>query len=300
MLTITIEDVISKQNLEKLRLAVQKREMAIIPLNSKIVTELNNIEILNHHLNNTLLIYPYVSVNNHKSTTSKRDLVDRKKDKYLNALEIELSIKNILYRIAKGDTLVINKLQKFDENLRLLSRFFSEQFLAKTNVNLYYAYKNTTGINLHFDYDDIFSIQTHGKKYWKIYKKDIGNTSKLIEQHEKPKTNDKADFIDVVTEIGDLLFLPKGFWHYAYTKEESSIHLSLSLKPLKINTLFDYILNTCLNGLGEKPLYNFTKESITAEIEMALSSMETINVDFNEIEELEKLTVPHEYKIELE
>lgn len=297
---IEIEKLISDVEIQKLKNALHNREMVVISLNKELLNKIYNLEKLNFHLNNTLPIYPYVSVNNHKSTTSKRDLVARGKDKYLNSLEVELSLKNVLYRIAKGDTLVLSKLHKFNEELRALADFFSKQFLAKVNINLYYAYKNTKGINLHFDYDDILSIQIHGKKCWKIYKKEIGKTFKLIEEHEKPSTNNHDDFFEIETNVGDLLFLPKGVWHFAYTQEDSSVHLSTSLKPLKVKNLFDFLLNNRFNNLGEKPLYNFTEQSLIEEIHNVVSQLGEICLDEEIIEQLKQSIVPKEYKIELE
>ena len=297
---IDIYKLVSEEKIETLRNALQNREMVVISLNKELLNEIYNLEKLNFHLNNTLPIYPYVSVNNHKSTTSKRDLITRSKDKYLNSLEVELSLKNVLYRIAKGDTLVLSKLHKFNKELRELADFFSKQFLAKVNINLYYAYKNTKGINLHFDYDDILSIQIHGKKYWKIYKKEIGKTFKLIEEHTKPSTDNHDDFFEIETNVGDLLFIPKGVWHFAYTQEASSIHLSTSLKPLKIKTLFDFLLNNSFDNLGEKSLYNFTEQSLIEEIKNIVSQLGDISLDKETLEQLEQIIIPKEYKIELE
>jgi len=284
----------------ELKETLKNREVKKITLNKEIVTNLFTIEKLNRHLNNSLLIYPYVSVNNFNNTTSKRDLIERTTNKYENALENELSLKNILFRIAKGDTLVINKLQVFDQEIRNISDSLSEMFLADANVNLYYSHKQTIGINLHFDYKDVLAIQTHGTKHWRIYKKEKACTNEVIDKQKKPDINNEKDFINITTEEGDLLFIPKGAWHYACTEKNSSIHLALSLKPIKLKEVIPEIIDNYFPEVGEKPLYNFTKESIQENIDYLLKKIKETKVDSDVLSCLEKKAINIKYKVELE
>jgi len=241
-----------------------------------------------------------VSVNNFNSTTSKRDLIERTENKYSNALENELSLKNILFRIAKGDTLVVNKLQVFDQEIKKLSDNLSELFLADANVNLYYAHNKTTGINLHFDYKDVLAIQTHGTKHWKIYNKEKAYTNETIDKQKKPDINNKKEFIDITTEEGDLLFIPKGTWHYAFTEKNSSIHLALSLKPIKLKEAMTEIIDNYFPELGEKPLYSFTKKSLQKNINNLCELIKETKVDSDVLGCLEEKAINTKYKIELE
>jgi len=280
--------------------SIVNRRVKKISLNKIAIAALFPIEKLNYYLNNSLLIHPYVSVNNFNSTTSKRDLIERTENKYLNSLENELSLKNILFRIAKGDTLVVNKLQIFDQEIKRLADGLSELFLADANVNLYYAHDKTIGINLHFDYKDVLAIQTCGTKHWRIYKKGTAYTNEIIDKQKKPDIDNKEDFMDIITTEGDLLFIPKGVWHYAFTEQDSSIHLSLSLKPIKLKEVIAEIIDNNFPEIGEKPLYNFTKKSLQKNIDHICELIKKSRVDDGLIGCLEKKAVKVKYKIELE
>ncbi|MCK5725856.1 MAG: cupin-like domain-containing protein [Thiotrichaceae bacterium] len=285
---------------KELKESIENRQVKKITLNKETVSFLFSIEKLNNYLNNSLLIDPYVSVNNFNSTTSKRDLIERTTNKYSNALENELSLKNILFRIAKGDTLVVNKLQIFDQEIRDLADNLSELFLADTNVNLYYAHNKTTGINLHFDYKDVLAIQTHGTKHWKIYNKEKAYTNETIDKQKKPDIDNKKDFIDITTTAGDLLFIPKGVWHYAFTEQNSSIHLSLSLNPIKLKEVIAEIIDNNFPEIGEKPLYNFTKKSLQKNIDHLCKLIKETKIDNDLLSCIERKAIKTKYKIELE
>lgn len=295
-----ISQLLSPESQNVLREAIKDRKSTISKIKVEEIGSLGSIDFLNKHINNSLLIYPYVTANNHKSSTSQRDLIENSIDKYSNAREVELSKKNLLYRVAKGDTLVINKLQKFDSKSEDVCDAFSELFRSKTNVNLYYSYKNTIGINVHFDYQDTLVIQTHGTKKWKLFNGDKGKTSLPVGKNHKPNTEDKDGFLEVTTRVGDILFIPKGVWHYASTINDSSIHLSLSLTPLKVNELIKHLLNNHLDELGEKDLYQLTKSDLINELESVMEKLKNVEITDEIVSSIKKEVIPEKYTIELQ
>jgi len=296
---MNISQLLSPESQSEIIKAVKNRKSTVSNFKIEELGLLGSIEFLNKHINNSLLIYPYVTANNNKSSTSKRDLIENCIDKYKNAREVELSKKSILYRVAKGDTLVINKLQKFDFISEQVCDVFSGFFNSRTNINLYYSYKNTIGINIHFDHQDTFIIQTHGTKKWRLFNKSKGKTSLPVGKNHKPDTENKTDFSEVITNVGDILFIPKGVWHYASTINDSSIHLSLSLTPLKVKELINQILNNKLNELGETDLYQLTKSNLVNELESVLEKLKSVEITDELIDEIKADLIPKKYTIEL-
>lgn len=284
--------------IQQLKNAIPKRKVYKVSNGHK-SSHLGSIEWLNHHLNNSLLVSPYVTANNHKSTTSKLDLIELSKDKYKNSQETEISPKNLLYRLAKKDTLVINKLQYFDSEAKEISTLYTESFIAKVNINLYYSYINVIGINLHFDYLDTLIIQTHGTKHWKIHKSCKGMTSKPIGGNQKPSDDDN-DYLDFTTKKGDILFIPKGIWHYAYTTEDSSIHLSLSLSGLTTSQIFNYLLNEKLNNSGEEDIYNFDINTVADKIQEIIKMINENPITKSDINSMENTLIPEIVQVRLE
>ena len=82
-----------------------------------------SLEKMNDDLNYQNLVYPYVRLNNYKNTTSRLDIIEKTNNKHLNNLETKLSLKSILYRLAKGDTLIMDKVDLFNQNVRSFCYF---------------------------------------------------------------------------------------------------------------------------------------------------------------------------------
>lgn len=272
---LDLETLINENEFEKLKQAIINKNVIKIKANNEILNKIYNIDKLNNHLNKNILVYPYISLNNHHGNTCKHDLIKRTKNKHINSLETKLSKKNILFRIAQGDTLVINYLQEFDNDVESLINYFSNKFNSNCNINLYYSYKNTLGINLHFDLHDILAIQFHGKKEWVIVKQK-GNVSQIIEKSKIPRLSElnEKDIENIETNIGDILYIPKGIWHQAKTTDKSSLHFALSLNPLRVKDLIKYFLNTSLENLGERNLYDISSENIKKELQEVLEKLD--------------------------
>lgn len=220
--------------------------------------EIFSLEKLNHNLNYQSLIYPYVRLNNYKNTTSKLDLIEKSNNKYFNHLETRLSKKGIIYRLAKGDTLMMDSVDIFDENVRALTKFLADSLTAQVTSNLYYTFKNNVGINLHFDQHDVLALQVHGKKKWNFVKNIIGDTANRVDLSQKPILNsDSVEVYSVDLEEGELLFIPKGVWHYTETdNENSSLHLAFGLQPPKKIDLVSFFIESYFGTIGEENIYS--------------------------------------------
>jgi hypothetical protein len=90
---------------------------------------------------------------------------------------------------------------------------------------------------LHTDQHENLFVQVVGKKYIRLYPPDqteflyarddiLSNTSNIVDLESDEFPNLKnAKFVDGIVEPGDLLYIPKGWWHYV---ESLSISISIS------------------------------------------------------------------------
>jgi ribosomal protein L16 Arg81 hydroxylase len=242
---------------------------------------------LNYNLNYQNLIYPYLRVNNYKNTTSKLDLIESTNNKHLNHLETKLSKKSILYRLAKGDTLMMDSVDVFDENVRALAKFLADSLTAQVTSNLYYTFKNNVGINLHFDQHDVLALQIHGKKKWNFVRNIIGDTSNSVDLSQKPILNsDLVEVYSIDLKEGEFLFVPKGVWHFTETdNENSSLHLAFGLQPPKKIDLIVFFIKSYLGAIGEDNIYSVKPtdlEKIFSEFVVQLNN-EKINFDKDDL-----------------
>ncbi len=249
--------MLSHQDLKSLTELINLRQVSKFTPNLD-CKEIFSLEKLNHNLNYQHLIYPYLRVNNYKNTTSKLDLIESTNNKHLNHLETKLSKKSILYRLAKGDTLMMDSVDIFDASVRALTKFLADSLTAQITSNLYYTFKNNVGINLHFDQHDVLALQVHGKKKWNFVKNIIGDSSSNVDLSQKPILNsDSVEVYSIYLEEGELLFVPKGVWHYTETdNENSSLHLAFGLQPPKKIDLIVFFIKNYLGSIGEENIYS--------------------------------------------
>ena len=192
---------------------------------------------LNAILNFSSLLYPRVRVTDHRNTIHKYDLIDDK-DRYSNNLNNELNRKKILFAIARGGTLVYDRIQECHPPLETFVDQLSEEIHTRVSINGYYTARRTQGVNVHFDRHDVFAIQIHGSKRW-FYREDSHMLSRAMRHQSVPTVDENfTGWQSVLLKQGDVFYCPRGVWHFTQTEENHSAHLALGWYPL---TLADWI-----------------------------------------------------------
>ena len=192
---------------------------------------------LNAILNFSSLLYPRIRVTDHRNTIHKYDLIDDK-DRYSNNLNNELNRKKVLIAIARGGTLVYDRIQECHPPLEAFIDQLSNEIQTRVSVNGYYTARRAQGVNVHFDRHDVFAIQVHGSKRW-FYREDSHVLSRSIRHQAVPPVDaDFSGWQSVVLQQGDVFYCPRGIWHFTQTEEDHSAHLALGWYPL---TLGDWI-----------------------------------------------------------
>lgn len=211
-----------------------------------------NLEDFNNILNSNELNYPKVRVTDHNNTIHKYNLIDDR-DRYLNNINNNLNKEKVLHAIARGGTLVFDKIQEHSLKLEKFIDELAGELNTRIGVNGYYTARNNMGVNPHFDRHDVLALQVHGSKRW-YYRKYDHALSKSIRHQEVPAVDDKFTGWDsVLVEQGDAFYCPRGLWHFTRTEAQHSAHLAVGVYPL---TLKEWLLrmekNDQLASLLEK------------------------------------------------
>jgi ribosomal protein L16 Arg81 hydroxylase len=127
--------------------------------------------------------------------------------------------------LSRGATLVINNVNQIDPVLSRFSAALSLELNTHVNINCYVSCPSKQGFDNHFDRHDVFIVQTCGTKRWRVFEP----TKKypLHRQYENrgnPPTS--SPYIDYAMNPGDVLYIPRGHWHYAIAVTPS-IHLTV-------------------------------------------------------------------------
>ncbi len=145
-------------------------------------------------------------------------------------------------QMRKGATLVINRFENYSIAARQLCAEIASFTGLQTMSNAYLSFGGGGAFGRHWDTHDVFAMQLIGRKRWQVF----APTFPLPLSHH---TSDRATpdvaavpVLDCVLEAGDLLYLPRGWWHQTFPLEEGSLHLSVGSY---VATVYDYLMWVC-------------------------------------------------------
>lgn len=144
-----------------------------------------------------------------------------------------------------GATLVLDTVDALHEPIMLLAQRFETTFQVPINVNLYAGWRSTPGFNLHWDDHDVFILQVAGRKQWTVY----GPTTLYPIEHNKQTDSQPSGipFWSGLVTAGDLLYIPRGWWHSAVALEEPTLHLTVGLERRTGLDVAKWLIN-CLSS----------------------------------------------------
>lgn len=156
--------------------------------------------------------------------------------------------KDKLYElIAEGATIVLNRIELVSEPVRDICMQVGRLAGAQTAANAYASIGGEPATAPHWDTHDVFVVQLAGKKNWRIYEPSYALP--ISSQASKGHLQDMPTqpFLEVDLEAGDILYVPRGWWHEVTPLTETdTIHLAVGIHaPL----MLDYIIWACGNLL---------------------------------------------------
>ena len=134
-----------------------------------------------------------------------------------------------------GASLVANALEEVDSKVRQVTAMLADQFAASAGANAYCSFKDVQAFNSHCDLHEVFAVQLEGQKAWRIYENRADAPVKLLEGADAQQMIDRTKgkvMMTVPMEPGDLLYIPRGYFHDALASSEASLHLTLAVAPL--------------------------------------------------------------------
>lgn len=152
-----------------------------------------------------------------------------------------------------GATLVLNRAEELFPSSRDLCALVGQFARQPTTSNAYVSFsgpipKGQGTFGKHWDTHDVFAIQLIGKKLWQLYPP----TQPLPLSHQTSRRMQQAcpalPAFEYVLNAGDLLYIPRGWWHQVTPLDTASLHLSVGTYPSSIS---DYIFWVCSRQLPQ-------------------------------------------------
>ncbi|WP_443191995.1 JmjC domain-containing protein [Pseudomonas indica] len=159
-------------------------------------------------------------------------------------------VKDILYdHMKSGATLVLNKLQLRSPAIHDYCMAIAQFVGEKTNANAYAAFGGDGSFGKHWDTHDVFALQLIGRKRWKLYKPTFEHPLAHQKSTGRKSECPQEPVLDTVLEAGDLLYIPRGWWHEALPIEgEPTLHIAVGTFPIHV---VDFLIWLCTSQLPE-------------------------------------------------
>ncbi|WP_435602301.1 cupin domain-containing protein [Streptomyces sp. bgisy130] len=136
---------------------------------------------------------------------------------------------NLHHQLKDGASLVLDAVDALHPGVEDLATALERHFRTDVQVNLYASWTPKEGFGVHWDDHDVVVVQLEGTKRWKIY--GATRIDPLRVDTEAPEPPTGAPVAEIVLQAGDMLYLPRGWWHAVAATEGRSLHLTCGLKP---------------------------------------------------------------------
>jgi ribosomal protein L16 Arg81 hydroxylase len=141
--------------------------------------------------------------------------------------------------LREGATLILDAIDWLHEPVSMIAQNLERRLNREVQVNAYAGWRESPGLALHWDRHDVLILQISGTKHWQIY----GETRKYPLQCDvEPNPEPKIDPIwDAVLSAGDVLYIPRGWWHVAVPCDEPTLHLTVGLHGRTATDLLQWL-----------------------------------------------------------
>jgi bifunctional lysine-specific demethylase and histidyl-hydroxylase NO66 len=134
----------------------------------------------------------------------------------------------VMDAFADGATIVLQALHRQWPPVARLCRDLELALTHPVQANAYITPATSKGFAVHHDTHDVFVLQTHGRKAWRVYRPVVE-----LAGPEQPWSATEGEPGEAVLEAdlgpGDALYIPRGWLHDAEAREEVSIHVTVGI-----------------------------------------------------------------------
>lgn len=140
----------------------------------------------------------------------------------------ESANENLIKSCQLGATLIINEVHKLIPEIAHFAAELKSDLGYINQVNAYCSWPEKQGFLSHYDTHEVFILQVDGIKQWYVFEDTIKYPLKEQKSSSFPPP-ETAAYLSWILHPGDVLYIPRGHWHYAVACEEPSLHLTLGI-----------------------------------------------------------------------
>jgi ribosomal protein L16 Arg81 hydroxylase len=140
-----------------------------------------------------------------------------------------------------GASMVGDHVEDIDPAVRQVAAMLSDQFAATAGANVYCSFQDVRAFNSHCDLHEVFAVQLEGEKVWQIYENRAEAPVEALQGENAQAMIDRAKgkvMMTVRMQPGDLLYIPRGYFHDALASSSASLHLTFGIRPFDGRYIF--------------------------------------------------------------
>lgn len=173
---------------------------------------------LNAMLDTDMLLPPRIKL------IFERDPVEQYKyARSVNSVVTSLNAAGLTTALRDGAVMIVNFVDRVFPQLNKLADTLSLFTRAGSQINLYCGWQASKGFKIHWDRHDVWVLQIEGQKSWEIWEP---TTLHPLEGDKGAAPEGEPDRVLTLTQ-GDLLYVPRGWWHRAEALDGVSVHMTL-------------------------------------------------------------------------
>jgi ribosomal protein L16 Arg81 hydroxylase len=130
-------------------------------------------------------------------------------------------------KVRDGATLVIDSIDELYAPIDDLAGDLERVLRERVQVNCYISFGAKVGFATHWDDHDVLAVQVHGRKHWRVFGPTRPAPLRRDVAMPEPPTGDPVK--DFVLTDGEVLHVPRGWWHDASAMEGPSLHLTFGV-----------------------------------------------------------------------
>lgn len=150
--------------------------------------------------------------------------------------------------LADGASLVANEVQSLNPRTAAIADVLSRRFAGLVGANVYCSFNGVRAFGTHFDNHDVWAMHLEGEKVWRVYQNRADNPHVFPPDSPEARRWVEATRGPVMHEIrmkpGDLLYLPRGWYHDALADGGASLHVTYSVTPLDGRAVLNVLAQT--------------------------------------------------------
>ncbi len=150
--------------------------------------------------------------------------------------------------LRQGASLAADDLDTLHPGMAAAADALERALGGKAQSNLYCSWAAHQAFDTHYDTHEVFAVHVEGKKVWRVYENRIDRpiahpAFKLVPQevHHREKG---GILMEPTLRPGDLLYIPRGFYHDALAASESTLHITFGVTHVigmdVLNLLLDH------------------------------------------------------------